>query len=144
MSKVAPLNSWFTWRYKILENVFVKCDFLNGRFRNRSSSQEVFLGGGVLNLYRKFIEHPYQRQCKKKITLAWVLSCKFASYFQNIFSKNTSEGLLLLCQYLEWMNYPLIQRIKIYFPLLHCYQILGISKTYYYVIYYILLQGRRH
>ena len=134
MSKVAPLNSWFTSRYKILENVFVKCDFLNGRFRTRSSSQEVFLGGGVLNLYRKFIEHPYQRQCKKKSLWHGCSPVNLLYIFKTFFLRAPLKGYFCPCQYLEWMNYPLIQRINIYFPLLHCYQILGISKTYYYVI----------
>ena len=30
-------------------------------------------------------------------TSAWVLSCKFTAYFQNIFLKNTSGQLFLIC-----------------------------------------------
>ena len=74
-----------TWMYKILENVFVKCIFFNSRFRSRSSTPEMFLDGDVLKLCSKFIEHPCQGPCKK-YTVAWVLSCNFAAYFQNIFS----------------------------------------------------------
>ena len=62
---------------------------------NKSSPSKVFLGKGVLNIYSKFKftgEFPYQRVISIKllsnfieITLAWVFSCKFAAYFQNIF-----------------------------------------------------------
>ena len=48
-----------------------------------SSASEVFLEKGVLKICSKFTgEHP----CRSvKCTSAWVFSCKFAAYFQNIF-----------------------------------------------------------
>ena len=43
----------------------------------------MFLGKGFLKICNKFTgEHP----CRGAIsTLAWIFSCKFAAYFQNIF-----------------------------------------------------------
>ena len=105
----------------------------------RSSPPEVLLGGGVLKTSSKLIKHPYQGPCQNR-TLAWVLSCKCAAYFQNTFSypKCTSEGLLLILP-ISGMNYPLIHGIKISFLLVHCYTLLGISKTSYYILHIIVL-----
>ena len=58
--------------------------------------------------------------------------------FRTLIPKYTSEGLLLVLP-TSGMNYPLIHGIKISFLLLHCYTLLGMSKTNYYIIYYILL-----
>ena len=56
----------------------------------RNSRPEVFLGKGVLKICSKFTgEHPCRSVISIKLqsnTLAWVFSCKFASYFQNTFS----------------------------------------------------------
>ena len=58
--------------------------------------------------------------------------------FRTLIPKYTNEGLLLVLPF-SGMNYPLIHGIKISFLLLHCYTLLGMSKTNYYIIYYILL-----
>ena len=50
----------------------------------RSSHQEVFLGKGVQKIWRKFTGETHTELWNH--ILAWVFSCKFASYFQNIFS----------------------------------------------------------
>ena len=48
----------------------------------RSSRPEVLLGKGVLKICSKFTgEHP----CQSAIS-EWVFSCKFATYFEKIFS----------------------------------------------------------
>ena len=64
----------------------------------RSSHPEVFLGKGVLKICSKFTgEHPCRSAISIKLqcnfieialnrTSAWVFSCKFSEYFQNIFS----------------------------------------------------------
>ena len=65
----------------------------------RSSHPEMFIRKGVIKIYSKFTgEH----SCRSVIsqlywnhTSVWVFSCKFAAYFQNTFTKNTSEWLLL-------------------------------------------------
>ena len=65
---------------------------------NRSSPAEVFLQKVVLKICSKFIaEHPcrsvisidyvFAKQLYWNHTSTWVLSCKFAAYFQNTFSK---------------------------------------------------------
>ena len=65
----------------------------------RSSRPEVFLGKGVLKICRKFTgEHPCRSVISIKLlysfialqlywnhSLAWVFSCKYATYFQNTF-----------------------------------------------------------
>ena len=61
-------------------------------------------------------------------------SCKFAAYFQNTFPMYTSDRLLLVLP-ISGMNDPLIHGSKIYFLLLHSYILLGMSKSYYYMIY---------
>ena len=58
----------------------------------RSSHPEVFFRKGVLKICSKFTgEHPCRSAISIKLlwncTSAWVFSCKFASYFQNTFSK---------------------------------------------------------
>ena len=105
----------------------------------RSSPPKVLLGGGVLKTSSKLIKHPYQGPCQNR-TLAWVLSCKCAAYFQNTFSypKYTSEGLLLILP-ISGMNYPLIHGIKISFLLGLFYLIGNVTYiTYYYSIIYLL------
>ena len=52
----------------------------------RSNSLEMLLAKGVLKKCRKFTgEYPCRSVISIKL-LAWVLSCKFAAYFQNTFS----------------------------------------------------------
>ena len=58
---------------------------------HRSSHPEVFLGKAVLKICSIFTgEHPRRSAILIKlfcnfIEITWVLSCKFAAYFQNIF-----------------------------------------------------------
>ena len=56
----------------------------------RTSCPEVFLGKAVLKICSKFTgEHPCRSVIWIKLparTSAWMFSCKFAAYFQNIFS----------------------------------------------------------
>ena len=65
----------------------------------RSSHPEVLLGRDVLKICSKFTgEHPNRSaalQLYWNCTSAWVFSCKFATYFQTPFLKNTSGWLLL-------------------------------------------------
>ena len=77
------------------------------RTRPKSSSAEVFLEKGVLKICCKFTgdHQPWSVILTKLLwnanqlygneTSEWVFSCKFAAYFQYIFFKNTSGGLLL-------------------------------------------------
>ena len=54
----------------------------------RSIHPEVFLEKGVLKIYSKFAgEHPWRSAISINLHIsAWVFSCKFVAYFQNIFS----------------------------------------------------------
>ena len=70
----------------------------------RSSRPEAFLGWGVLkNMQQIYRRTPMPKCDFNKVTLqlywnrtlAWVFSCKYAAYFQNTFSLNTSGRLLL-------------------------------------------------
>ena len=77
--------------------------------RSRSSHPEVVLAKGILKIYSKSTgEHLWRsaisikilKQLYWKYTSAWVLFCKFAAYFQNIFSQEqlwtaASEGYWL-------------------------------------------------
>ena len=69
----------------------------------RSSFPEVFLGKVVLKICSTFTgeEHPCRRAISIKLLCmrACVFSCKFATYFQNTFLKNTSGRLLLELHY---------------------------------------------
>ena len=63
----------------------------------------MFLGKGVLKICSKFTgEHPWRIVFNKvafqlywNCTSTWVISCKFAAYFQNIFSSDLIVRMLL-------------------------------------------------
>ena len=60
--------------------------------------EKVFSGKGILKISSKFTaEHPNLQENTHACNFfsPWVFSCKFAVYFQDTFSKNTSDGLLL-------------------------------------------------
>ena len=103
----------------------------------RSSPPEVFLGGGVLKISCKFIEHPYQGPCQN-CTQHGCSPLNGLHIFRTHFSKYTSEGLLLILP-ISGMNYPLIHDIKVSFLLVHCYTLLGMSKSLSYILHIIVL-----
>ena len=106
------------------------------------------------NIHTSFLQSPFRRRFSENIQQIYRTSIpksmpKFAFchgcspvnvpyIFRTPIPKYTSEGLLLVLPF-SGMNYPLIHGIKISFLLLHCYTLLGMSKTNYYIIYYILL-----
>ena len=67
----------------------------------RSNPPEMFLWKGVLKLCSKFTrKHPYQsvisikllKQLYWNLSLTWLFSCKFATYFQNSFFYRKPPG----------------------------------------------------
>ena len=92
---------YFDTFYAVLMRIFAKL----------SSHSEVFLEKSFLKICSKIYRRTTMPKCDfNKVALqlywnhflAWVVSCKFAAYFQNSFSKNTSGQLLLrLLKYLH-------------------------------------------
>ena len=76
---------------KVIFNRTEHFSFLFSDVSFRSSHPEVLLQKGVLKISRKFTgEHPWRSAISQLYwnrTSAWVFCCKFAAYFQNIFSK---------------------------------------------------------
>ena len=75
------------WRFHMWSS---KIESIQYNAAYRSSHPEVFLRNGVLKICNKFTgEHPCQSAISIKLqsTSAWVFSCKFIAYFQNIFSQ---------------------------------------------------------
>ena len=80
----------------VVKNDFVKKDVYHAKIQNiedkipdktnKSSRPEVFLENGVPKICRKFTgENIVALKVYCNLTSAWVFSCKFAAYFQNIF-----------------------------------------------------------
>ena len=83
---ISWLSSCITnWKSFSAATRSIKCtydrffDFVTGLPLN------VFLGKGVLKIWSKFTRQNTCQQLYWNYTSEWVFSCKFASYFQNIF-----------------------------------------------------------
>ena len=77
---------------------------MSGMYMNRNSPPKVFIRKSALKIFSKFTgEYPCWSGISINHTLAWVLSCKFAAYFQNSFS---SWHLLRTCSACIEQNHP--------------------------------------
>ena len=80
-------------RSLISSSIICLVDDLLQKTMIRSSQPEVFFDKDVLKIYIKFTgKHSCRSIISIKLTSALVFSCKFAAYFQNTFTKNTSGG----------------------------------------------------
>ena len=99
-------------RYEVSLRIQYEC----GKIRTRKNSvfghfSEVFCWKSILKICSKFTcKHPCRSAISIKLqsTSAWVLSCKFAVYFQNTFSKEhpwtaASENNILNLYFMNWL-----------------------------------------
>ena len=96
-----------------LKNSLISCGRKLLRYSYPFISINMRFTGTMAKVYRALMEWFHWNH-----TSAWVLSCKFAAYFQNTFLKNTSGWLLLkawekaFISYIIWVAHELMPELK--------------------------------